>query len=68
VPFFVTTTDYCLIGEELYAAAASLTADEVFLGAILGQDICKAIMVALLVAGVIATAFGSDLFIKLLSL
>ncbi|NLC16146.1 MAG: hypothetical protein GX784_07500 [Firmicutes bacterium] len=68
VPFFVTTTDYCLIGEELYAAAASLTADEVFLGAILGQDICKGIMVALLVVGVIVTAVGSDLFVRLLSL
>ncbi len=68
VPFFVTTTDYCLIGEELYAAAASLTADEVQLGAILGQDLCKGIAAAILAVGVIFTAFGSDLFIRLLGL
>jgi hypothetical protein len=65
IPFFVTTTDYCLIGEELYAAAASLEGDETQLGAILGQDLTKGIAVVLLVLGVIVTAVGSNAFIEL---
>ncbi len=68
VPFFVTTTDYCLIGEELYAASAFVADDVVQLGAILGQEICKGIAALLLVVGVIVTALGSSYFMELLSL
>ncbi len=66
VPFFVTSTDYCLIGEELYAAAATVASDETQIAAIFGQDLCKGVAVLLLAVGVIVTAFGSDFFVRLL--
>lgn len=67
VPLFVATTDYFLIGEELYAASAYLSQDPVQLGSVFGQDICKILAAALLVIGVLATVFGSDFFTNLLS-
>jgi len=67
VPFFVASSDYTLIGEELFAAAAYLSKDQMQLGSILGQDLSKAIVAALIVVGVIAKAFGSDYFIRVLS-
>ena len=67
VPLFVPTTDFVLIGEELYAASAYLSQDVVQLGSIRGQDLCKVIALALLLAGIVAKAIGSDYFISLLS-
>lgn len=67
VPLFVATTDYFLIGEELYAASAYLSQDPVQLGSVYGQDICKMLAAALLVIGVLGTVAGSDFFINLLS-
>lgn len=57
MPFFVTTCDYTLIGEELYAASAYLSREPVQLGTLRGQDIGKAcILVALGLGTVLATA------------
>jgi hypothetical protein len=57
LPFFVAACDYCLLGEELYAAGAYLSQDKVKLGSIGAQDIAKAItMVILLVGSLLATA------------
>jgi len=57
MPFFVTTCDYTLIGEELYAASAYLSREPVQVGTLRGQDIGKAcILVALGVGTVLATA------------
>jgi len=67
VPFFVAASDYCLIGEELFAGAAYLSRDEVQLGSILGQDISKAIVAALMLVGIIAKQLGSTYFTSLLS-
>ncbi len=53
LPFFITTCDYTLIGEELYAASAYLGREPKQLGSIKGQDSCKAIMMAFIVLGVI---------------
>ena len=56
LPFFVTTCDYTLIGEELYAASAYLSKESVQIGTLRGQDIGKAvILVALAVGTVLAT-------------
>jgi hypothetical protein len=69
MPFFVTTCDYTLIGEELYAASAYLSREPVQLGTLRGQDIGKAcILVALGLGTVIATAsilFHMDLSLVL---
>ena len=56
LPFFVTTCDYTLIGEELYAASAYLSREPVQVGTLRGQDIGKA---CILVALGIGTAFAT---------
>lgn len=53
LPFFITTCDYTLIGEELYAASAYLGREPKQLGSIRGQDACKAIMMVFIVLGII---------------
>ncbi|MFH1676191.1 MAG: DUF6754 domain-containing protein [bacterium] len=41
LPFFITTCDYTLIGEELYAASAYLSREPLLLGSLKGQDTAK---------------------------
>ncbi len=53
LPFFITTCDYTLIGEELYAASAYLGREPKQLGSIKGQDACKGIVMALITVGVL---------------
>lgn len=61
LPFFVTTCDYTLMGEELYAASAYLSGDARLLGSIKAQDIAKAAIVALILVGALVSAAGYDL-------
>jgi hypothetical protein len=58
LPFFVATCDYTLIGEELYAASAYLTREPILLGSMRAQDIAKGAIIALGIAGIIATSLG----------
>jgi len=51
LPFFVTTCDYTLMGEELYAASAYLSKDARLLGSIKAQDLAKAAILALILGG-----------------
>jgi hypothetical protein len=53
LPFFITTCDYTLIGEELYAASAYLGQEPKQIGALKGQDACKSIMIGFLTAAVV---------------
>jgi hypothetical protein len=56
LPFFITSCDYTLIGEELYAASAYLSREPVLLGGLKGQDAAKlAIGVILIIAVITAT-------------
>ncbi|MBS7635164.1 hypothetical protein KEJ34_06730 [Candidatus Bathyarchaeota archaeon] len=55
------TADYCLLGDELYAAAAAITEDEPQISAIGAFDIIKAFLLILLVAGVISITLGFPL-------
>ena len=66
LPFFVTTCDYTLIGEELYAASAYLSREPVLMGSIKAQDITKAVIMAVLGVGIVTFAFGSELVKNLL--
>ncbi|MBN2363643.1 hypothetical protein JXL83_05890 [candidate division WOR-3 bacterium] len=50
LPFFITSCDYTLIGEELYAASAYLSKDPVLCATIKAQDIEKGLIIVLLVA------------------
>ncbi len=65
LPFFITTCDYTLIGEELYAASAYLGREPRQLASIKGQDWFKAVLMLVLTAGlllsVISALTGSDL-------
>ncbi len=58
LPFFVAACDYTMIGEELFAASAYLSKDPLILGSIKGQDMIKALLIAAIVAGVIASTLG----------
>jgi hypothetical protein len=58
LPFFITTCDYTLMGEELYAASAYLAREPKLLGSLRGQDIGKAILLFLLGAGAVLELFG----------
>jgi hypothetical protein len=62
LPFFVAACDYTLIGEELYAAGASLSEDPVQLGTIKGQDLAKALFLGIIIVGVVFSLIGSPVF------
>lgn len=60
IPFFIATCDYVVIGDEYYAASAYLTREPTLTGSLVGQDISKGIIIALIVTGIaIATALGA---------
>jgi hypothetical protein len=65
LPFFITTCDYTLIGEELYAASAYLSREPMLLGSLKGLDVAKALlMLALLLQAllfVIASLSGQPM-------
>lgn len=58
LPFFVTTCDYTLIGEELYAASAYLSREPVQVGTLRGQDIGKGIILCVLGLGTLLATSG----------
>ncbi len=58
IPFFVTTCDYVLIGEELYAAAAILSDDPAQVSSLVMQDIVRVVIICLVTIGAVATSFG----------
>ena len=51
IPFFVIACDYCLIGEELFAASAYLSRESRLLGSLKGQDFGKMLLILALIAG-----------------
>lgn len=52
IPFFITSCDYTLLGEEVFAASAYLSKEPTQLGSIRGQDIAKLCILLLVFAGV----------------
>jgi hypothetical protein len=58
LPFFVTTCDYTLIGEELYAASAYLSREPVQVGTLRGQDIGKGIVLGMILIGTLLATAG----------
>ncbi len=59
LPFFVTTCDYTLIGEELYAASAYLSKEPVQIGTLRGQDIGKAVVLGAIGVGTVLATVGA---------
>jgi hypothetical protein len=66
LPFFIAATDYTLIGEEMLAASAYLSKDPLSLSTVVGEDLAKAFLILLVVAGAVlgtvAVMSGSDMF------
>jgi len=58
IPFFITSCDYVIIGEEHYVGAAVVSGDRVQLGCILGQDYWKILTLALIVVGALMATLG----------
>ena len=65
-PFISMLCDYSLIGEELFAGAAAVSGETIQLGTIRGQDVCKFLVLALLMLGIILTTAGTALFTTLI--
>lgn len=65
LPFFITTCDYTLMGEELYAASAYLSREPMLLGSLRAQDIAKGIFIGVIVLGAVLATCGLD-FISLI--
>ncbi len=60
LPFFITTCDYTLMGEELYAASAYLSREPLLLGSLRAQDIAKGILIGVIIFGVLLATCGVD--------
>ena len=58
-PLMGMMCDYMLFGEEMYAASASITGDKWSMATLAGEDWVKIVLLALMVVGVFAWAFGS---------
>ena len=59
LPFFITSCDYTLIGEELYAASAYLSRDPALVGTLRGQDLGKGFLLVGLVLGTLLITVGA---------
>ncbi len=54
----MTTCDYTLIGEELYAASAYLSREPIQIGTLRGQDIGKAFILTVIGIGTLLATVG----------
>ncbi|MEP0764956.1 MAG: hypothetical protein HRF45_00230 [Fimbriimonadia bacterium] len=58
-PFFVAACDYVIIGDEFYAGSAFLSREPVLMGSIVGQDLCKALILLSILVGVICVSIAT---------
>ena len=61
LPFFITSCDYTLIGEELYAGSVYLSREPLLMGALKAQDAGKAIVIFMVLLGSVLAVAGIDL-------
>ena len=66
LPFFITTCDYTLIGEELYAASAYLARNPLQMGTLKAVDYFKLIIIISVVAGTLLSTLHLTFFINAL--
>lgn len=57
IPFFITSCDYTLIGEELYVAGAYLSRDPVQTGSLRGQDFGKMLLALFIGVGIVEATY-----------
>lgn len=61
IPFFITTCDFTIIGEEYYATTAYLTREPTLLGSLVGQDWGKMLLLGILLVGTVCySIWGAD--------
>jgi hypothetical protein len=66
LPFFVTSCDYTIIGEELYAASAYLSREPKLLGSLKAQDWGKLLILFFVIVGaILSLVFKNAFFINL---
>jgi hypothetical protein len=68
LPFMVASCDYCLIGEELFAAGAYLSENRWQNSCIMAQELGKYVAITLIVIGAISTTVKAPWLINLLSM
>jgi hypothetical protein len=68
LPAFVSSCDYIIIGDEMFAAAAKVSNDRAQIGNIAGQDIMRIIISVIMVIGLLAALFGSNAIAEFLAL
>lgn len=68
LPFFATVCDYVLIGEELLAAAAYVSEDQVQRASIVAEDYLKFVVLLLVALGALLQTAGINTLVKLFSL
>lgn len=61
LPFFITSCDYTLIGEELYAGSVYLSRQPLLLGALKSQDYAKLVLMAAMLAGIVLSAASPEI-------
>ena len=66
IPFFAALCDYCLIGEEIFAAGAYVSGDPSQLGTVAAQDWYKMAAIALSIVGAILATAGINVIGDLL--
>ncbi|MGC9336581.1 MAG: DUF6754 domain-containing protein [Candidatus Cloacimonadia bacterium] len=64
LPFFITTCDYTLIGEELYAASAYLSREPLILGTLKAQDYMKLLIIIGIVLGTLLSTLHLTFFMN----
>ncbi len=67
LPFFITSCDYTIMGEELYAAGAYLSKEPTLLSSIKAQDYGKLVIFATLLLGIILGLLKSNWLINILT-
>lgn len=68
LPFFTTTCDQTLIGEELYTAQGYLSSDPEAISKLVGNDVGKILAIILILAGALLITFGSSILLDLMGL
>jgi hypothetical protein len=63
VPFFITTCDYTLIGEEFYAASAYLSKNHDMVSMLKAQDYFKLVIIITIIVGALLSTFNITSFI-----
>lgn len=66
IPFFITTCDYTLIGEEFYAASAYLSRNLELVAMLKAQDYFKILIVISVLIGTVISTLGINAFLNFL--